>query len=86
MSTTRRAINTRLREQRVRAPLRSGSAAGEGGLLWVDIDSTVRSQHAMLEKVFHFHPLAIEDTLNPGSRAKLEEYDGSLFVILRRMF
>ncbi|MDQ8167188.1 MAG: magnesium/cobalt transporter CorA, partial [Gemmatimonadota bacterium] len=50
---------------------------------WVDIDSTVRSQHAMLEKVFHFHPLAIEDTLNPGSRAKLEEYDGSLFVILR---
>ncbi len=55
----------------------------EGGLLWVDIDSTVRSQHAMLEKVFHFHPLAIEDTLNPRSRAKLEEYDGSLFVILR---
>lgn len=23
-----------------------------GGALWVDIDSTVRSQHALLEKVF----------------------------------
>ncbi len=53
------------------------------GHLWVDIDSSVRSQHAMLEKVFHFHPLAIEDTLNPQSRVKLEEYDGYLFISLR---
>lgn len=55
----------------------------EGGPLWVDIDSTVRSQHALLEKVFKFHPLAIEDTLNPNSRVKLEEYNGYLFIILR---
>lgn len=55
----------------------------EGGALWVDIDSTVRSQHALLEKVFKFHPLAIEDTLNPNSRVKIEEYDGFLFIILR---
>ena len=55
----------------------------EGGAMWVDIDSTVRSQHALLEKVFRFHPLAIEDTLNPNSRVKLEEYEGYLFVIIR---
>ena len=55
----------------------------EGGALWVDIDSTSRSQHALLEKVFKFHPLAIEDTLNPSSRVKLEEYDGYLFIIIR---
>jgi magnesium transporter len=55
----------------------------EGGPLWVDIDSTVRSQHALLEKVFKFHPLAVEDTLNPNSRVKLEEYDGFLFIIIR---
>lgn len=55
----------------------------EGGALWVDIDSTIRSQHALLEKVFRFHPLAIEDTLNPNSRVKLEEYDGYLFIIIR---
>lgn len=54
-----------------------------GGALWVDIDSTVRSQHALLEKVFHFHPLAVEDTLNPNSRVKLEEYEGFLFIIIR---
>ena len=55
----------------------------ERGPLWVDIDSTLRSQHALLEKVFKFHPLAIEDTLNPNSRVKLEEYDGYLFIIIR---
>jgi magnesium transporter len=55
----------------------------DGGALWVDIDSTVRSQHALLEKVFRFHPLSIEDTLNPASRVKVDEYEGYLFIILR---
>ena len=40
-------------------------------------------QHALLEKVFCFHPLSIEDTLNPASRVKLEEYPGYLFMIIR---
>jgi magnesium transporter len=53
------------------------------GPLWVDIDTTVRQQLALLEKVFGFHPLAIEDVMNPSSRAKVEAYDGYLFIILR---
>jgi magnesium transporter len=57
-----------------------GSGAGE---LWVDIESSNRHQVAILEKIFHFHPLAIEDTLNPNSRVKLEEYDDYLFLIIR---
>lgn len=56
---------------------------GGEGVLWVDVDAAQRSQHAILEKVFQFHPLAIEDTLNPDSRVKLEEYDGYLFSIIR---
>ena len=55
--------------------------SGEGEL-WVDIDSTNMHQHALLEKVFGFHPLAIEDTLSPGSRVKLEEYDRYVFVVM----
>lgn len=53
------------------------------GVLWVDVDVSNRHQHAVLEKVFRFHPLAIEDTLNPNSRVKYEEYEGFLFVIAR---
>ena len=56
--------------------------SGEGAL-WVDIDSCEMPQHALLDKVFHFHPLAIEDTLNPKTRVKVEEYPGFLFVIVR---
>lgn len=53
------------------------------GPLWVDIDTSVRPQLALLEKVFAFHPLAIEDVMNPSSRAKVEAYDSYLFCILR---
>ena len=56
---------------------------GPHGPLWVDIDVTSRHQVAILEKVFGFHPLSIEDTLNPDSRVKVEEYPGYLFVIIR---
>lgn len=55
----------------------------EGIYLWVDIDSRVHSQHALLEKAFGIHPLAIEDTLNPASRVKLEEYPGYTYIVTR---
>ena len=55
--------------------------AGEGEL-WVDIDSTNMHQHALLEKVFGFHPLSVEDTLSPGTRVKFEEYDRYVFVVM----
>src|SRR4051794_20312515 len=57
-----------------------GNQTGE---LWMDIDVTNRHQVALLEKVCGFHPLSIEDTLNPNSRVKLEEYPGYLFMIIR---
>jgi magnesium transporter len=53
------------------------------GGLWVDIDTTNRHQVALLEKVFDFHPLSVEDALNPQSRVKLDEYRNSLVAIVR---
>jgi magnesium transporter len=65
------------------APLRLRQVMEGGeGELWVDIDSTDVHQHTLLEKVFAFHPLAIEDTMSPGSRVKLEEYDRYIFVVV----
>jgi magnesium transporter len=37
----------------------------------------------MLDNVFAFHPLAVEDALNPVSRVKVDEYPGFLFSIVR---
>ena len=73
----RRDVSPREMLERVR------TCRASGGHLWVDVDSTQRHQVAILEKVFNFHPLAIEDTLNPDSRVKVEEYDGYLFMIIR---
>jgi magnesium transporter len=53
------------------------------GNLWVDIDVGNRYQVALLEKIWNFHPLSIEDTLNPSSRVKVEEYPGYLFTVIR---
>ena len=57
-------------------------ASGQG-TLWLDLDVTCRPHVAILEHVCKFHPLTIEDTLNPNSRVKLEEYPGYLFMIIR---
>lgn len=70
-------IESELSPARIREIVQSGQ-----GELWVDIDSTDNHQHALLEKVFEFHPLAIEDTLSPATRVKLEEYDRYLFVVM----
>jgi magnesium transporter len=70
-------IEQEISPARIREIVQSGQ-----GELWVDIDSTSNHQHALLEKVFEFHHLAIEDTLSPGTRVKLEEYDRYLFVVM----
>lgn len=54
-----------------------------GSTIWVDIDPGDPAQLALLSSLFGFHPLAIEDTQNPNSRVKLDEYEGVLFLIMR---
>ena len=57
-----------------------GSATGT---LWVDIDTRDDSQTAILRDTFHFHPLAIEEAVNPQARVKLEEFDQYVLLIVR---
>jgi len=74
------AVRTDLHPIELRDIVAGGTIAGT---LWVDIDTDSRHQVALLEKIFDFHPLAVEDALNPQSRVKLDEYRNSLFVIVR---
>jgi magnesium transporter len=53
------------------------------GELWIDMRRGSRQCIAMLDNVFAFHPLAVEDALNPMSRVKVDEYPGFLFAIVR---
>jgi magnesium transporter len=71
-------IRTDLSVDQIRAALANGK-----GTLWVDIDMRKPDEVALLSDVFRFHPLAIEDSLNPESRVKIEEYSGFLILIVR---
>ena len=51
------------------------------GVLWVDMIGPGKEDIALLHEVFHFHPLAIEDTYNQRQRPKVEEYKDHLFLI-----
>ena len=56
--------------------------ADKGLILWVDLDNpTEEETKAVLENVFQFHPLAIEDCLTPSSLPKIEDYETYLFIV-----
>jgi magnesium transporter len=56
--------------------------ADKGLLLWVDLDNPTEAEiKAILEGVFQFHPLAIEDCVKPSSLPKIEDYEDYLFLV-----
>jgi magnesium transporter len=59
------------------AQLKSGD-----GTIWVDMTGPTEEDVRIMEQVFGFHPLAIEDTSNQQQRPKIEEYDDHWFIIL----
>lgn len=52
--------------------------------LWVDLENpTAFETKEVLERIFHFHPLSIEDCVQPSPSPKVEEYspkEGDLFT------
>ncbi|KGX86914.1 magnesium/cobalt transporter CorA [Pontibacillus litoralis] len=52
---------------------------------WVDLMQPNEEETAILEKVFAFHPLAIEDCLQRLQRPKLDYYDGYTFFVLHAL-
>jgi magnesium transporter len=57
--------------------------ADKGLIVWVDLnDPTDEEIKAILEGVFQFHPLAIEDCTTPSSLPKLEDYESYLFIVM----
>ena len=59
-----------------------GAAIESGGALWVDFFQATQEEHALLSEVFHFHPLAIEDCMEPSFRPKVDAFDNHIFLTL----
>lgn len=50
--------------------------------LWIDLqNSSAVEQHEILEKIFRFHPLAVEDAINDVHVPKLDDYGGYLYLV-----
>ncbi|MDQ3571398.1 MAG: magnesium and cobalt transport protein CorA, partial [Actinomycetota bacterium] len=69
------------------APLELEEAArhctGDGEFVWVGLKEPSEDELARVGAAFELHALALEDAGDAHQRPKLEDYDGSLFIVLR---
>ncbi|MDX6549075.1 MAG: magnesium transporter [Gaiellales bacterium] len=49
---------------------------------WLDLDQPVAADFEILRDVFGFHPLAVEDSENFDQRAKMDDYDDFIFIVV----
>jgi magnesium transporter len=49
---------------------------------WIDLEDPTVKEAALLEDPFHFHPLAIEDTLAEVHHPKVDDYEEYLYIIV----
>jgi magnesium transporter len=49
---------------------------------WIDIHEPTTQDFDVLRDVFGFHPLALEDSEHFGQRAKLDDYDDFVFLVV----
>ncbi|OPY83543.1 MAG: Magnesium transport protein CorA [Syntrophorhabdus sp. PtaU1.Bin153] len=56
-------------------------------VIWVNINGI--HQAAIVEtigRIFHLHPLSLEDIMNTDQRPKMEEYKNYIFIVLKKLF
>src|SRR6266702_5838488 len=53
-----------------------------GGFFWLDLDQPDQEDFSILREAFGFHPLAVEDSEHFDQRAKIEDYDDFVFVVV----
>ncbi len=53
-----------------------------GRFFWLDLDQPTAVDFEILRDVFKFHPLAIEDSQHFDQRAKFDDYDDFIFVVV----
>lgn len=59
--------------------------AGAEGFLWIGLKDPTDEQFALVNTELHLHPLAVEDAVKGNQRAKIEQYETSIFVVLKTL-
>jgi magnesium transporter len=55
---------------------------GAKKFFWLDLDEPNAEDFKILSDVFKFHPLAVEDSEDFGQRAKIDDYDDFVFLVV----
>ena len=53
------------------------------GFLWIGLKDPTDEEFDLVKDELALHPLAVEDAVKGNQRAKVEVYDGTLFVVLK---
>ena len=59
-----------------------GKLLAGGSFFWIDVDQPHEDDYKILREVFKFHPLAVEDSEKFGQRAKFDDYDDFVFIVV----
>ena len=55
------------------------------GFRWFHVEDVTGPALSALAAEFHLHELAVEDSRTSGTRAKIEEYEGHLFIVVNTL-
>lgn len=61
-------------------------ACESGGFVWLGLAEPTQAEFDMVVGELNFHPLAVEDAINANQRAKIEDYEGLTFFVLKTVF
>src|SRR5205085_5355105 len=61
---------------------RAAALLARGSFFWLDLDRPSEDDFEILRDVFGFHPLAVEDSEQFDQRAKLDDYDDFVFIVV----
>ena len=53
------------------------------GFVWIGLAQPTEEEFDSVAREFELHPLAVEDAIKAHQRPKLEDYDGTLFLVLK---
>jgi magnesium transporter len=80
--TTCRVIQRRSSDERHFSREMVEELLASGGFFWLDLDQPGTDDFEILREVFRFHPLAVEDSEHFDQRAKIDEYDDFVFLVV----
>lgn len=59
--------------------------ADDADFLWIGLKDPTTEEFGLVQEELHLHPLAVEDAVVGDQRAKIEQYDDTIFVVLKTL-